>query len=58
MTKEKLRWLINYWKTAAERSEAVATKVSGEGEAAEIQRTAPNKALPGAFPHHPLIRRL
>ena len=29
-----------------------------EGEAAEIQRTAPNKALPGAFPHHPLIRRL
>lgn len=38
MTKEKLRWLINYWKTSADRSEAVASKVSGEGEAAEIYR--------------------
>lgn len=38
MTKEKLRWLINYWKTAAERSEGILSKVSGEGEAAEIYR--------------------
>ena len=38
MTKEKLRWLINYWKVAAERSASLALKVSGEGEAAEIYR--------------------
>jgi hypothetical protein len=38
MTKDKLNWLINYWKIAAERSEALASKVSGEGEAAEIYR--------------------
>jgi hypothetical protein len=38
VTKEKLEWLINYWKIAAERSEGLALKVSGEGEAAEIYR--------------------
>jgi len=38
MTAEKLRWLIDYWKTAAERSEAMALTVSGAGEEAEIYR--------------------
>jgi len=38
VTKEKIEWLINYWKVRAERSEALAAKVSGEGEAAEIYR--------------------
>src|SRR5205823_4901667 len=35
---QKLRWLIDYWRMAAERSEAIASRVSGEGEAAEIYR--------------------
>jgi hypothetical protein len=33
---EKILWLINYWKVAAERSQSLALKVSGEGEVAEI----------------------
>lgn len=41
---EKILWLINYWKVAAERSQSLALKVSGEGEAAEIYRDT-EKAL-------------
>lgn len=35
---EKLQWLINYWRMSAERSDALARTVSGEGEAAAIRR--------------------
>jgi len=44
ISNDKILWLINYWKVAAERSQNLALKVSGEGEAAEIYRDT-EKAL-------------